>query len=244
MSRAIDAWSPGSTFSDPQNPVRPRTLDQRAAGREHDRQDQARRGPAQLRGTAGRPPGCPRRRGEDDDGPSYGDTGPGHGEFGHGDGAEREELRRRERQRQGRRRNRQERRQDHRQGRPRRRATAGRRIRRELRRHGRLRQQGHRPQVGPPLHARGRPPLRRDRVGAPDRGHRQRDRQDRLRAEGRRGPQGLEPARDQRRRQQVLPRPRRHPGAGEQRQAAHQPGRQHDRGVGRDPALLRHATRT
>ena len=34
----------------------------------------------------------------------------------------------------------------------------------------------------------GRPPLRRDHLGEPHRRHRQRDRQDRLRAEGRRGP--------------------------------------------------------
>ena len=64
-------------------------------------------------------------------------------------------------------------------------------------------------------------------------------RQDRLRAEGRRGPRLLEPARHQRRRQQVLPRPHRHAGARDQRQAAHRPRRQHDRGLGRDPALLR-----
>ena len=68
----------------------------------------------------------------------------------------------------------------------------------------------------------------------------ERDRQERLRAEGRRGPQLLAPARDQRRRQQVLPRPPRHPGARDQRQAAHRPRRQHDRRLGRDPALLRH----
>ncbi len=63
--------------------------------------------------------------------------------------------------------------------------------------------------------------------------------QERLRAEGRRGPQLLVPARDQRRRQQVLPRPPQHPGARDQRQAAHRPRRQHDRGLGGDPALLR-----
>ena len=68
----------------------------------------------------------------------------------------------------------------------------------------------------------------------------QRDRQDRLRAEGRRGPGVLEPARHQRRGQQVLPRPRRHAGARAQRQAADRPRRQHDRRLGRDPALLRH----
>ncbi len=61
----------------------------------------------------------------------------------------------------------------------------------------------------------------------------------RVRAEGRRGPELLEPARHQRRGQQVLPRPRRHAGARAQRQAAHRPRRQQHRRVGRDPALLR-----
>ena len=51
--------------------------------------------------------------------------------------------------------------------------------------HGR----GHpRPDLRAPLDPPGRPPLRRDRLGVPDRRHRQRVRQDRLRAEGRRGP--------------------------------------------------------
>ena len=95
-----------------------------------------------------------------------------------------------------------------------------------------------------PLHAPGHPPLRRDRVGAPDRRDLQRDRQDRLRAEGRRGPQGLEPARDQRRRQQVLPRPRRDAGAGAQRQAAHRPRRQHASRPGRRPSTTSRRTRT
>ena len=90
-----------------------------------------------------------------------------------------------------------------------------------------------------PLDPPGRPSLRRDHLGDADRGHRQRVRQARLRAEGRRGPRLLEPARDQRRRQQVLPRPRRDAGAGDERQAADRPGRQHDRRLGRDPALLR-----
>ena len=43
----------------------------------------------------------------------------------------------------------------------------------------------------------------------------------------------------QRRRQQVLPRPPRHAGARDQRQAAHRSRGQHDHRVGRDPALLR-----
>ena len=99
-----------------------------------------------------------------------------------------------------------------------------------------LRAQGPQPSAAGPAR---RPPLRRDHLGAPDRRHRQRVGQARLRAEGRRGPGLLEPARDQRRRQQVLPRPRRDAGAGDQRQAAHRPRRQHDRRLGGDPALLR-----
>ena len=95
------------------------------------------------------------------------------------------------------------------------------------------------PELAAPVHHAGRPSLRRDRMGDADRGHRQRDRQDRLRAEGRRGPQGLEPARDQRRREQVLPRARRDARAREQRPPAHRPRGQHHRGLGRDPALLR-----
>ena len=76
-------------------------------------------------------------------------------------------------------------------------------------------------------------------LGIPDGRHLERDRQDGVRAEGRRGPELLEPARHQRRGQQVLPRPRRHAGARAQRPAAHRPrGQQHHR-VGRDPALLR-----
>ena len=94
--------------------------------------------------------------------------------------------------------------------------------------------------VRAPLDAAGRPPLRRDHLGVPHREHRERERQDRLRAEGRRGPGVLEPARHQRRRQQVLPRPRRHARARAQRPAADRPRRQHDRRLGRDPALLRH----
>ena len=109
---------------------------------------------------------------------------------------------------------------------------------------GRLRSELHRrghprPDVRAPLDAPGRPPVRRDHLGVPHRRHHQRDGQDRVRAEGRRGPELLEPARHQRRGQQVLPRPRRHAGARAQRQAAHRPRRQHHRRVGRDPALLR-----
>ena len=63
--------------------------------------------------------------------------------------------------------------------------------------------------------------------------------QERLRAEGRRGPELLVAARHQRRGQQVLPRPPRYPGARDQRPPAHRPCRQHDRRLGRDPALLR-----
>ena len=55
--------------------------------------------------------------------------------------------------------------------------------------------------------------LRERRVGAAHRGHHRRERQGRLRAEGRRGPQELDPDRDQRRRPEVLPRHRRHAGA-------------------------------
>ena len=61
----------------------------------------------------------------------------------------------------------------------------------------------------------------------------------RLRAEGRRGPRLLEPARHQRRGQQVLPRPPRNPGARDLRPPADRSRRQHDHGLGRDPALLR-----
>ena len=71
-----------------------------------------------------------------------------------------------------------------------------------------------RPHVRAALDAPRRPSLRRDRLGGPDRGHRQRVRQARLRAEGRRGPGVLEPARHQRRRQQVLPRPPQHARSG------------------------------
>ena len=75
-------------------------------------------------------------------------------------------------------------------------------------------------------------------------GDRQRVGQARLRAEGRRGPGVLEPARHERRRQQVLPRPRRHAGARDERPPADRPRRQHDHRLGGDPALLRDATRT
>ncbi len=85
----------------------------------------------------------------------------------------------------------------------------------------------------------GSPPLRRDHLGVPDRRHRQRERQERLRAEGRRGPRLLVAARHQRRGLQVLPRPPQHPGARDLRPPAHRPRRQHDRRLGRDPALLR-----
>ncbi len=53
-------------------------------------------------------------------------------------------------------------------------------------------------------------------------------------------PDLLEPARDERRREQVLPRPRRHAGARAQRPPADRPRRQHDRRLGGDAALLRH----
>ena len=55
-----------------------------------------------------------------------------------------------------------------------------------------------------------------------------------VRAEGRRGSDVLEPARDQRRRQQVLPRSRRHARARAQRQAAHRPRGRHDHRPGRE----------
>ena len=82
----------------------------------------------------------------------------------------------------------------------------------------------------------GHPPLRRDHLGVPDRRHQHRDRQERLRAEGRRGPELLVAARHQRRGQQVLPRPPQHPGARDQRPPAHRPGRQHDRRPGPRPS--------
>ncbi len=63
---------------------------------------------------------------------------------------------------------------------------------------------------------------------------------DRLRAEGRRGSRLLEPARHQRRRQQVLPRPPGHARARDLRPPADRPRRQHHRRLGRDAALLRH----
>ena len=112
-------------------------------------------------------------------------------------------------------------------------------LRRELRRHGSQRQAHQGPDVRAPLDPPRCPSLRRDHLGVPDRRHRQRERQVRLRAEGRRGPQLLVPARHQRRREQVLPRPPRHPGARDLRPPAHRSRRQHDRGLGRDPALLR-----
>ncbi len=125
--------------------------------------------------------------------------------------------------------------QDRDQGRKRRAQGPRRPVRCQLQRRG-----DPRSHVRAPLDSPRRPSLRRDHVGVPDGRHLQRDRQDRLRAEGRRGPGLLEPARHQRRRQQVLPRPRRHAGARAQRQAAHRPRRQHDHRLGRHPALLRH----
>ena len=100
-----------------------------------------------------------------------------------------------------------------------------------------------RPDLRAPLDPPGRPSLRRDHLGVPDRRHRQRVGQERLRAEGRRGPRLLEPARHQRRRQQVLPRPPRHAGARDLRPPADRPRRQHDHGLGGDPALLRDGRR-
>ena len=55
----------------------------------------------------------------------------------------------------------------------------------------------------------------------------------------RRDPQGLVPARHQRRRLQILPGPRRHPGARVQRQAADRPRRRPHPGVGQAGRLLR-----
>ena len=112
-------------------------------------------------------------------------------------------------------------------------------VRRQLQRPEPRREHGPGPDLRAPLDPAGRPSLRRDPLGDPDREHRQRVGQARLRAEGRRGPRVLEPARDERRRQQVLPRPPRHDGARDERPPAHRPGRQHDQRVGRDPALLR-----
>ena len=64
-------------------------------------------------------------------------------------------------------------------------------LRRELRRHGPQRQARQGPDVRAPLDDARGPPLRRDHLGAPDGRHRQRERQDGLRAEGRRGPELL-----------------------------------------------------
>ena len=61
-----------------------------------------------------------------------------------------------------------------------------------------------------PLDHAGRPPYDEITWELPHRRDQERVGQDRLRAEGHRGPQLLEPARHQRRRQQVLPRPHRH----------------------------------
>ena len=100
-----------------------------------------------------------------------------------------------------------------------------------------------RPDLRAPLDPPGRPSLRRDHLGVPDRRHRQRVGQERLRAEGRRGPRLLEPARHQRRGQQVLPRPPQHARARDLRPPAHRSRRQHDHGLGGDPALLRDGRR-
>ena len=118
-------------------------------------------------------------------------------------------------------------------------AGARRGPRRPVRRQ--LHRRGHpRPDLRAPLDPPGRPPLRRDHLGVPHRRHLERVRQERVRAEGRRGPDLLVAARHQRRREQVLPRPHRHAGARAQRQAAHRPRGQQHRRLGRDPALLRH----
>ena len=69
----------------------------------------------------------------------------------------------------------------------------------------------------------GQPRLRPGRVGAADRGHHRREGPGDLRAERRRGPPRLVAAGDQRRRPEVLPRPRRHPRAGDQRPPARGP---------------------
>ena len=95
-----------------------------------------------------------------------------------------------------------------------------------------------------PLDPPGRPSLRRDHLGAPDRRHPERDGQERLRAEGRRGPQLLEPARDQRRRQQVLPRPHRHARARDQRQASSSTVSSTRSPPGRRPSATSRPTRT
>ena len=112
-------------------------------------------------------------------------------------------------------------------------------VRGQLQRPEPGRHAGPRPDLRAALDPAGRPPLRRDPLGDPDREHRQRVGQARLRAEGRRGPRVLEPARDERRRQQVLPRPPQHARPRDERPPADRPGRQHDRCLGRDPALLR-----
>ena len=90
----------------------------------------------------------------------------------------------------------------------------------------------------------GDPPLRRDHLGVPDRRHRQRIGQVGLRAEGRRGPRLLVAARHQRRGQQVLPRPPRHPGARDQRQASSSTGSSTRSRPGRRPSTTSRPTRT
>ncbi len=88
---------------------------------------------------------------------------------------------------------------------------------RRPRRRPSLARSAHPRQVRPSLPAHLLPPrplpLRRSPVGAPHRRHHRRRRQDHLRAEGRRGPRRLVDDRHQHRRQQVPPRPDRHPRA-------------------------------
>ena len=97
-----------------------------------------------------------------------------------------------------------------------------------------------RPDDHAPLHPAGPERLGHLRVGTAHRQHRRQRRHRRLRAARRRDPQGLVPARHQRRRLQVLPGPRRHPGAGVQRQAAHRSRRRPHLGMGQGGRLLRH----
>ena len=90
-----------------------------------------------------------------------------------------------------------------------------------------------------PLHHPRRPPLRRDRVGAPRRGHR-RPGEPRVRAARGRVPDRLVTERDQHRRPEVLPRQARLAGARALREADDLPGRRDDRRLGARGRLLRH----
>ena len=81
--------------------------------------------------------------------------------------------------------------------------------------------------------------VRRDRMGVPRRGHRQRKRRCRVRAARRRDPEVLVAAGHQHRRLEILPRPDRHARARAQRPAAHRPRGGHDHRVGPQQQVLR-----